>query len=298
MTKSVTAADTPGRQHSERGEGAKEPDAASRPDLAVVVPVNAQGDLDNVRRLLEDVARYDGPYSLEKILVVNNFPPGQEPPEVEEFRRFGLVVVAIPDLRRPGEAIGFSARIPGLRAATAEHAVLFDADCRVPNITALVDWYVEQFRNGAHAAYTRVRHRDYPDRLLVRVAFAIHHTARWVKRRILGIPTTRGSNYAVTCREVVELYEQGLLADEMNVGPTVKRLKGPVAFSPDKRLTVLTSGRMWYRATWRRLLPHFFYRLRYNLRVLPVREGVARFTGRENDPVRRYRDNRPVTDEG
>jgi len=272
---------------------AAHPDS-QRPDVAIVVPVNAQADLQVVRPLLDDVAKYDGPHSIEKILVVNNFPEGQEPPEVEEFRRLGLVVVAIPDVRRPGEAVGFSARIPGLRAATAKHAVLFDADCRVPNITALINWYVAQFRRGTSAAYTRVRHRDFYDHPSVRAAFAIHHTARWVKRNILGIPTTRGSNYAVTCQEVIELYEQGLLADEMNVGPTVKRLKGRVAYSSKRDLTVLTSGRMWDQPVWHRILPHFLYRLRYNLRVLPVRAGVARHTGRENDPVRVYRNNRPV----
>jgi hypothetical protein len=269
-----------------------------RPDLAVIVPVNAQGDLGNVRVLLEDVARYRGPHAIERILVVNNFPDGQEPPEVEELRRLGLVVLAIPDVRRPGEAVGFSARIPGLRAASAECAVLFDADCRVPHATTLLNWYVEQFRRGAHAAYTPVRHRDFEDALSVRVCFAIHHSARWVKRRILRIPTTRGSNYAVRCQDVLELYDQGLLADEMNVGPTVKRFKGRVAYASGKRLTVLTSGRMWLQPTWRRIVPYFLYRLRYNLRVLPVRPGVARFTGRENDPVRRYRDNRPVRGEG
>ena len=48
---------------------------------------------------------------------------------------------------------------------------------------------------------------------------------------------------------------------------------------------------------WRELPGYFLYRLRYNLRVLPVRQGVARRTGREHDPIRRYLDNRPVRDE-
>jgi hypothetical protein len=43
-------------------------------------------------------------------------------------------------------------------------------------------------------------------------------------------------------------------------------------------------------------VPYYVYRLRYNLRVLPVRAGVARRTGREHDPVRRYENNSVVRD--
>ena len=263
------------------------------PDVSVVVPVNAQGDLGNIRTLLADLARYEGSHSVETILVVNNFPAGETPPEVEELRRLANTVLAIPDVRRPGEAIGFSARIPGVRAASSEYVALFDADCRIPNPTALLDWYVEQFRRGAQAAYTPVHHHDLERGFSILVWFAIHHASRWVKRRLLGVPTTRGSNYAVRRSSMLELYERGLLADEMNVGPTFKRFKGRVAYSGARRLAVLTSARM-FRARWSRMIPYFWYRLRYNLRVLPVREGVARVTGRERDPVRRYVDNRPV----
>jgi hypothetical protein len=267
----------------------------TRPDLSVIVPVNAQGDLGNVLTLLGDVAKYKGPHRIETVLVVNNFPESEAPAEVDELKRVADLVLAIPNVRRPGEAVGFSARIPGLRAATADYGVLFDADCRVPDVTALLNWYVEQFRMGAHAAYTPVEYYDYEDELSIRLAFAVHHTARWVKRYILRIPTTRGSNYAVRRETVLELYDGGMLADEMNVGPTVKRLKGPVMYASGKELTVLTSGRM-FRPGWKWILPYFLYRLRYNLRVLPVRLGVASVTGRENDPVRRYQDNRPVND--
>lgn len=265
------------------------------PDVSVIVPVNAQGDLENVRTLLADVAKYDGPLSVETILVVNNFPESEVPPGVDELTRLATVVLTIPDVRKPGEAVGFSARIPGIRAASSQCCVLFDADCRIPDPTALLDWYFEQFRRGADAAYTHVAYHDYDDVLSVRLNFAVHHTARWVKRRLLGIPTTRGSNYTVRRDVMLELYDQGLLADEMNVGPTMKRLKGPVVYGSDKKLTVYTSGRM-FSPGWRNLLPYFFYRLRYNLRVLPVRPNVASVTGRENDPVRRYKDNAPIRD--
>lgn len=266
------------------------------PDVSVVVPVNAQGDLENVRSLLDDVAAYEGPHSVETILVVNNFLAGRIPPEVAELRRTGAVVLAIPSVRRPGEAVGFSARIPGLRAASAPYAVLFDADCRVPDATALLNWYVEELRRGAVAAYTPVAFYDFDRALSVWAFFAVHYAARWVKRCIFRIPTTRGSNYGVQCDAVLDLYEQGLLADEMNVGPTVKRFKGPVAYASGKPLRVLTSGRM-LSAGWGWLAPYFLHRLRYNIRVLPVRPGVAEVTGRERDPVRRYRNNRPVRDE-
>jgi hypothetical protein len=95
---------------------------------------------------------------------------------------------------------------------------------------------------------------------------------------------------------MLEMYDDGLLADEMNVGPAFARRKGPVAYSGQPQLTVYTSGRM-YRPGWLRIPRYFFYRLRYNLRVLRGGAGVARVTGRENDPVRRYIDNRPVREQ-
>jgi hypothetical protein len=259
----------------------------------VVVPVNAQGDLDNVRTLLDDVARYRGPLRMETILVVNNYPEAEPPQEVHALRKVATKVLTIPNVRRPGEAVGFSARIPGVRAASSNFVVLFDADCRVPNPTALVNWYVDNFRAGAYAAYTPVTYYDFEECLSIRFRFAIHHVSRWIKRRILRIPTTRGSNYAVRRDAMLELYDEGLLADEMNVGPTFKQRKGWVAYASGRELTVLTSGRM-FRPGWAGIIPYFLYRLRYNLRVLPVGPGVAQVTGRENDPVRRYRNNRPV----
>lgn len=265
------------------------------PDVTVVVPVNAQGDLENITTLLADLSGYQGPHDVETILVVNNFPEGRVPVEVDDLRRLGVSVLAIPSVRRPGEAVGFSARIPGVRAASCDVVVLFDADCRVPNPTPLLNWYVAQFRSGAQAAYTPVKYYEHGDAPSVKVKLAIHHTARWIKRNLFGVPTTRGSNYAVRRDAMLELYEGGLLADEMNVGPTFKRLKGRVAYGSADALTVYTSGRMFRgRWGWKDILPYFLYRLRYNVRVLPVRRGVAQVTGREDDPVRRYRDNRPI----
>jgi hypothetical protein len=263
------------------------------PDASIVIPVNAQGDLENVVEVIADCTRYAGSHHFEIVLVVNNFEESSPPPELDAFAAYGLRVVAIPNVRRPGEAVGFSARIPGVRAAQSSTVILFDADCRIPQPTALFDWYVSTFQDGADAGYTPVGYYDYENCLSLRTRFAVHHLARWTKRTVLGIPTTRGSNYAVRRDVMLQLYEQEMLADEMNVGPTFKRQGHRVAYSGRKDLQVLTSGRM-FRPGWFRMIPYYWYRLRYNLRTLPVRVGVARHTGRERDPVRKYVNNRPV----
>lgn len=268
-------------------------DSERKPDAAVVIPVNAQGDLENVLLTVSDVAHYQGRHQLEVILVVNNYEPTCPPEAIDQYRELGLTVVAIPNVRRPGEAPGFSARIPGVKEAACEAVVLFDADCRLPCPTELLDWYVEQFQAGAAVAYSPVLYYDHPDTVSLRVRFAIHHASRWMKRNLLQIPTTRGSNYAVRRSVMLELYERGMLADEMNVGPTFKAERHKVAYSGDKCLSVYTSGRM-FSSGWLRMVPYYWYRLTYNLRTLPVRANVAKYTGRERDPVRRYVNNRPV----
>lgn len=266
------------------------------PSLSVVIPVNAQGDLENVLLLLGDLAAYAGTRAIEIILVVNNYPETAPPPELELLRSLGVEVIAQPSVRRPGEAVGFSGRVVGARVAGAPYVVFFDADCRIPNATALLDWYTDQFHFGAHAAYTWVTYVDCLPAMAVRVKLAIHHLSRWFKRVVLRIPTTQGCNYGACRQSLLALYDEGYLADEMNVGPAIKALRGPVVYSRARELHVLTSGRM-FTARWRRIIPYFTSRLLYNLRVIPVRPGVARRTGRERDPVRRYINNRPIRDE-
>ena len=268
-------------------------DVQQPPQASVVIPVNAQGDLENVLNIVSDIGRYDGERTAELILVVNNFPEDETPGQVAELESLGAVIVAIPNVRRPGEAVGFSARIPGVRAASSDTVILFDADCRVPNATALINWYIEQFESGVGAAYSRVDYYDYEPHLSVTLRFAIHHFSRWCKRNLLRIPTTRGSNYAVRRPVMLDLYELEMLADEMNVGPTFKRQGHAVGYSGRSDLRVLTSGRM-FTPGWLRMIPYFWYRFKYNLRTLPVRVGVAKHTGRENDPNRKYVNNRPV----
>jgi hypothetical protein len=263
------------------------------PAATIVVPVNAQGDLDNVRTLLGDLARYAGPHRFETVLVVNNFPPGAPPPEAAALERPGTRVLTVPSVREPGVAVALSGRMVGMRAAHSEYAIHFDADCRVPNPTALLDWYVARLRAGDRVAYTPVRFHSLRPRASVYARIAIHHAVRFVKRVVLRIPTTRGSNYAVHVPTLLALAADGLIADEMNVGPAAKARGHRVAFRGGRRLAVLTSGRM-FMGGWRKLARYLRYRLRYNRRVLPVRAGVAGRTGRERDPVRVYRGDRPV----
>jgi hypothetical protein len=262
------------------------------PDISIVIPVNAQGDLENTEHLLSDLARYGGGLSVETILVVNNYPPGHVPPQVDRLRE-RATVLTIPNVRKFGEAVAFSGRVQGMRIARARYVIVTDADCRIQHPTAFIDWYYEQLSTRAHAAYTHVAFQDLEPGLSVVFQIGLSHALRWVKREILRIPVTRGASWGVRRVELLELYEAGVLADEMNVGPAFKRLVGPVVYGSRKELHVLTSGRM-FRPGWFRAIPYLLYRLRYNLRVLPVRTGVARYTGRENDPVRRYRNNRPI----
>jgi hypothetical protein len=192
-------------------------------------------------------------------------------------------VLAVPDAWRAGEAVCFTARIPGVRAAASDRVILFDADSRVPNPTAVLDWYVEQFARGAAAAYTHVGHYDVRPMWSVRARVASHHLARWVKRVVLRIPTTRGSNYGVDRTVLLPLYDRGLLADDLNVGPTVKAAGRRVAYSGSRDVRVLTSGRK-FSGGWRRLARYLRYRLLYNVRLIRRREDS---TGKRANPYHR-----------
>jgi len=267
-----------------------------QPDASVVIPVNAQADVDHLMALLTDLARYDGANRLEFIVVLNNYEPDKEPPGRTAIERTNVSVVAVPSVRRPGEAVSFTARIPGLRAATTDIAINFDSDVRVPYPTSLIDWYVTTLRERperVRAAYGPVLFHSVPQGFVADVAVAIHHTSRWIKRAILRIPTLRGSAYAVRRQAMLEAYDDGLLADDMNVGPVLARGDREVVHAGDPRLAVRTSGRM-YRFDWPALARYLRYRLRYNIRVIPVRADAAAKTGRVRDPVRRYVDDRPV----
>lgn len=245
-------------------------DPAARPHASIVAPVNAQADLENALDLLEEVARYRGRRTFEVVLVVNNYPPDDPPREIEAYAAAGMRVVAVPNVWRTGEVVSFTARIPGIRAAASERLVLFDADCRIPNPEPLLDWYVDQFDSRAQAAYTHVDYYDLRPLWSVQARIFIHHLVRWVKRTILGIPTLRGSNYAVDRTLFLRLYDQGFLGDDLNVGPAIKAAGGTIAYSGMPELRVITSGRR-FKGGWLRLARYLVYRLGYNLRVLPAR---------------------------
>lgn len=247
------------------------------PDATIVIPVNAKEHLEKVFGILGDISRYHGMHRFEVILVVNNYAPNDPPPSIERYHSHNARVIAIPDTRRPGEAPGFSARIPGIRAAGSENCILFDADCRIPNPTDLFDWYVKQLNAGADLAYTGVSHYEVPPLAPVYIRIAIHYLTRWFKRVLLRIPTNRGSNYAVRRAITLQLYDQGMLADEMNVGPSIKAAKGKIAYSGRQNLRVLTSGDKFERS-WRELFVYLVYRWKYNLNVLPVRTDAAKHT--------------------
>jgi GT2 family glycosyltransferase len=267
-------------------------DLQSPPAASIVVPVNAQGDEDNALRLLDDLVRYDGPHALEIVLVVNNFPEGEEPPMVERFRHLGAVIIAEASVRRPGYAVPLMGRIHGMQSASSDRILLFDADCRIPDPRSLIDWYVGRLE-AASVAYSHVDFYDLPPHPSVRLRRLIHHGSRWTKRAVLGLPTVRGSNYAVRREAFLAQFARGTIADDMNIGPVFRRAGGRVVYGGARELVVLTSGRM-FAGGWRRLLSYASYRLRYNVRVLPVRTGAVRYTGKDKDQPRRYVDNRPV----
>ncbi|MDQ2690938.1 MAG: glycosyltransferase family 2 protein [Chloroflexota bacterium] len=265
--------------HEQRGDSTKIPDAS------IAIPVNAQGDLETVLDVLNDIAKYKGRHTFEVILAINNYPEGEEPPEIEFFRSMGVVVEPTPSVRRPEEAVCFSARMTGVRAAQTDYLLLFDADCRIPNATALIDWYIDRLHEGAGLAYTHVDYYDLRKRLSIAARMLAHHGARWVKRQLLGIPTTRGSNYAVNRSKMLSFYEQGHLSDDINVGPTFKAHKFRIDYSGNRQLVVLTSGRM-FTGGWRRLIRYLLYRLRYNLKMLPVGQDVTARIQRGSDNIR------------
>ena len=155
----------------------------------------------------------------------------------------------------------------------------------MPNPTPLLDWYVSRLEEGAAAAYTRVGYYDLRPLWSVRARIAVHHGARWAKRNILHIPTLRGSNYAINRSLFLALYDQGLLMDDLNVGPTVKAKGGSVAYSSERDLLVLTSGRK-FQGGWLKLIRYLGYRLGYNVRMIPARRDRRRDARYHREPMR------------
>lgn len=249
-------------------------DEALPPKASIIIPVNAQNDLVNVLQIIDDIASYQGKHHLEVILVINNYPPESPPKEVNEYCAFGLVVLAVPKLQERGE-IYLTARIPGVRIASSEYTIHFDADCRIPNTTSLIDWYIEQFESGAQLAYTYVGYYDLPASLSTKVWLTIHCTFRWLKRVVLRVPISRGSNYAVVRSLILHLYDIGLLNYDIKVGTTIKSIGGKIAYSGDRSLSVLTSGRN-FQGNWKELFEYIGWRMGYYRRLKPTRPEATR----------------------
>lgn len=264
------------------------------PDASVVIPVNAQGDLNKALNLLSDLSLYNGEHSLEIILVINNYPPQEPPPEAVMYRDLGIKIVLVPNARRPGIVAPLSARMCGVETAVSDLVILFDADCRVPFANDLLDWYIQQYKMGAKLAYTPVDYYELEDHWSIRFRIRIHHIMRWVKRVPLRMPTSRGSNYAADRQMMQTLYDEGYLADDLNVGRAFKSRGVKIAYCGAPNLKVFTSGRMFTPRGVYRLYRYFKYRLRYNLKVLPVRRDAYLSTGRIGEETRSYVDGKPV----
>lgn len=243
------------------------------PEATVVVPVNAQKDLTNIQQLLADLVRYTGRKLIEIILVINNYPPENPPQEIQLYQELGLPVVAIPHVEHIG-GVAIAARIPGIKVASSSKIILFDADCRIPNPTALVDWYIQQFDDNYDLAYTHVDYTDLPRGISVKARMFVHHAWRWFRRNILRTPTSRGSNYAIRKKFILELFTKGLIPYDLHVGPAVKANGGKISYSGAKELVVLTSGR-FFAPGWKVLWEYLIWRMGYYRRIFKTKPKKA-----------------------
>jgi hypothetical protein len=157
-----------------------------------------------------------------------------------------------------------------VEAAQSEVTIHFDADCRIPDPTSLLDWMIDTLESRGDVCYSPVKFYDCSSQLSVRTKLGIHHAARWAKRNLFRIPTTRGSNYAIRRSWFLRLYAEGKLSVDMQVGQAAKLAGARVVYCADSRLAVLTSGRR-FRGGWLKMPRYFLYRLRYNLHAVPVK---------------------------
>ncbi len=240
-------------------------DLAIHPSASIVIPVNAQKDLQNILKVASEISQYAGVNTLEFILVVNNYPPDFPPAELEIYRQIGFSVIAIPQVEHKSE-VAIAARIPGIAMSQSEYILLFDADCKIPNPKALIDWYISQFEKGADLVYTHVNYIDLPPGFSVKVRMFIHHASRWFRRSVLGIPTTRGSNYGIKRKLMLDLFAHGRLDHEILVGPMVRSGGGRIVYSGSKNLIVYTSGR-FFSGSWKELFSYLIWRVGFYRRV-------------------------------
>jgi hypothetical protein len=69
---------------------------------------------------------------------------------------------------------------------------------------------------------------------------------------------------------MLKLYDQGLLNYDIKVSTTIKSIGGKIAYSGDKSLTVLTSGRN-FLGDWKELFEYIAWRMGYYRRLAPFR---------------------------
>jgi len=246
-------------------------------DASIVIPVNAQEHLQDIFYILSDIGDYRGAYSFEIILVINNYPPQNPPPEIRFFKSRGIRVVPVSDVRIPGQHPALTSRILGIEAAHTDSILLFDADCRLPYPTPLLDWYIRVLHHGAHLAYTHVAYINLLPDLSIRIRIGLHHILRWIKRVLLRIPTSRGSNYAVRRTSMLDLDRQGLISGDIFVGPAMKSAGARIIYSGHKQHTVLTSGNKIKRG-WKRAIKYWWSRIRINaliFRLLPAKKDKS-----------------------
>jgi len=254
-------------------------DAALPPTASVIIPVNAQNDLQNVLRVIRDISTYHGRHSVEIILIINNYSPDSPPDEIEQYQTLGLRVLAFPKIEERGE-IYLTIRALGARSALSEYTIHFDADCRIPDATRLIDWYIQQFNLGAKLAYTYVGYYDLPTGPAMKLWMGLYKTFRWFKRVALRIPVSRGSNYAVIRSVLLEMYDKDLLNYDIKVGATIRSIGGKIAYSGEKSLVVLTSGRN-FRGDWKELFDYMVWRISYYHHLSPLKpESVKQDPGR------------------
>jgi hypothetical protein len=246
-------------------------DASLPPDASIVIPVNAKSDLGKALETVDNICNYNGRHRLEIVLAINNFPRNDPPVEIEQYARMGLTIAALAHMQdlkpRAQYRVAFGGRILGTRAAHSDITVHVDADCRLANATRLLDWYISKLREGYKLAYTHVGYYDVRESLSIQVRLGVHHMSRWVKRHIFRIPTSRGSNYAVDHSLFLQLFEEGRVREDLQLGSAVSSAGGKTIYSGKPQLKVLTSGRNFHPG-WRKLFRYNRYRLRYNLSQL------------------------------
>ena len=238
-----------------------------KPEASIIIPVNAQIDLENFYFLLKDLVKYQGNHRFEVIAVINNYAEHAPPLEIMYLKQLGATVIDIPNAKRPGETVSFSARVPAVQAASSENTIHFDADCRVRNVTAVLDTYVDRLNDGCALVYSPVEYFGISDELVMKVRVSIHHAARSFKRNILKIPTPRGSNYAVNRTIFLQLYKTGKLRDDIQLGPNIKAIGAKHQYCCSDETVVLTSGRR-IRKGWLKIIRYIYRRSIFNIRYI------------------------------